>query len=142
MLNKIITLFVLLSVPFQANAEEGKFTYLEPGMESPFKGTLFDDSATAHLLTLEDYFKDQCKLKLNYELGLQNEKFEFEKADLFAKIEFLEADLESTKKQANARIALLERELKKNTRNDKHWFVIGGFAAGVGLTIGIIEAVK
>ena len=69
----MLTLIVLL-LPSLAYAEEGKFIYLEPGMQAPFKGTLFDDSATAHILTLPEYYSLQCDLDLSMQIN-SNEKY-------------------------------------------------------------------
>ena len=39
-------------------------------------------------------------------------------------------------------IAQLNDSLSKLSRNDRHWFVIGGFAIGVGVTAGIVAAIN
>ncbi len=139
MLNKILTLIVLL-LPSLAYADDGKFTYLEPGMKAPFKGTLFDDSATAHLLTLPEFYKLQCDLDLEYQMGMLQEKHLFEVKDLRSQIEFLESEKQSIVLQTDERIALLEEQVKKNTRNDRPWYLAAGVAIGVGITIGIVKA--
>ena len=56
-------------MPSIAFAQDGKFTYLEPGMQAPFKGTLFDDAATAHLLSLPQDYEMRFDLELEYQLG-------------------------------------------------------------------------
>ena len=33
-------------------------------------------------------------------------------------------------------------DISKLSRNDRHWFVIGGFAIGVGVTAGIVAAIN
>ena len=142
MLNKILTLIVLLVMPSVATAQDGRFTYLEPGMQAPFRGTLFDSSATAHLLSLPEYYQMQCDLELEYQLGLQEEKFNFERKDLQAQIIFLQDDRQSIITQTDARIALLEEQVKKNTRNDRPWYIAAGVAIGIGLTIGMMKATE
>tara|TARA_B100001113_G_scaffold350789_1_gene348607 strand:+ start:1050 stop:1484 length:435 start_codon:yes stop_codon:yes gene_type:complete len=139
MLNKILLSIVLL-MPSLAYAENGRFTYLEPGMPAPFKGTLFDDSATAHLLTLPEYYQLQCDLELEYQLGLQQEKFNFQLSDLNSQVKFLETENISITNQYNTRIELLEEQVKRNNRNDRPWYIAAGVAIGVGLTIGIMKA--
>ena len=140
MLNKILPLIVLLVVPSVAHAQDGRFTYLEPGMEVPFRGTLFDNAATAHLLSLPDYYEMNFDLELEYQLGLQEEKFNFERSDLQAQIIFLQDEKQSIVTQTDARIALLEEQVKKNTRNDRPWYIAAGVAIGIGLTIGMTKA--
>ncbi len=142
MLNKMLTLIVLLLVPSVAHAQDGRFTYLEPGMEVPFRGTLFDNSATAHLLSLPEYYQMQFDLELEYQMGLQEEKFNFERKDLKAEIFFLEEERQSIITQTDARIALLEQQVKKNTRNDRPWYIAAGVAIGIGLTIGMTKALE
>jgi len=140
MLNKILVLIVLLVVPSAAYAQDGRFTYLEPGMEVPFRGTLFDNAATAHLLSLPDYYEMNFDLELEYQMGLQEEKFNFERSDLQAQIIFLQDEKQSIVTQTDARIALLEEQVKKNTRNDRPWYIAAGVAIGIGLTIGMTRA--
>lgn len=139
MLNKILLLIVLL-VPSLAYADDGKFTYLEPGMKAPFKGTLFNDSATAHILTLPEYYELQCDLDLEYRLGMLQEKHSFEIKDLKSEIEFLQNENQSIVLQTDQRIALLEEQVRKNTRNDRPWYLAAGVAIGIGLTVGIVKA--
>lgn len=141
MLNKILPLIVLL-MPSLAFADGGKFTYLEPQMPAPFKGTLFDDSATAHLLTLPNYYQSQCDLEVDYQLGLFEEKFNFEISDLNAQIEFLQTENTNVISQYEQRIDLLEAELKKKNRNDRPWILAAGIAIGTGVTIGIVKALE
>ena len=109
-------------------------------MPAPFKGTLFDDSATAHLLTLPEYYQLQCDLELEYQLGLQEEKFNFQLTDLNAQVQFLETERTTIVNQYNTRIELLEEQVKRNNRNDRPWYIAAGVAIGVGLTIGIMKA--
>jgi hypothetical protein len=139
MLNKILLSIVLL-MPSLAFAENGRFTYLEPGMPAPFKGTLFDDSATAHLLTLPEYYQLQCDLELEYQLGLQQEKFNFELTDLNAQIQFMETEKITIVNQYDNRILMLETEIERNNRNDRPWYLAAGIAIGIGLTVGIVKA--
>ena len=138
MLNKMLLSIVLL-IPSLAYAEDGKFTYLEPGMKAPFKGTLFDDSATAHLLTLPEYYKLECDLEMDYQLNMVQEKHSFEIKDLKSQVEFLQSEKQSIITQTDERIALLEEQVKKNNRNDRPWYLAAGVAIGVGLTVGIVR---
>ena len=51
-------------------------------MQAPFKGTLFDDSATAHILTLPEYYSLQCDLEMQYKIRLMKEEYEFKIKEL------------------------------------------------------------
>tara|TARA_B100001250_G_C19701408_1_gene744922 strand:- start:50 stop:484 length:435 start_codon:yes stop_codon:yes gene_type:complete len=141
MLNKILLSIVLL-IPSLAYAEDGRFTYLEPGMKAPFKGTLFNDPATAYLLTLPEYYDMQCDLELDYQLGLKQEKHAFEIKDLESQVEFLQKENDSITLQSDERIALLEEQLRKTNKNDRPWYLAAGVVVGIGLTIGIIKGVE
>jgi len=141
MLNKILLSIVLL-IPSVAYAEDGRFTYLEPGMKAPFKGTLFNDPATAYLLTLPEYYEMQCDLELDYQLGMKQEKHAFEIKDLKSQVEFLQKENESITLQTDERIALLEEQLRKTNKNDRPWYLAAGVVVGIGLTIGIIKGVE
>lgn len=141
MLNKILLSIVLL-IPSLAYAEDGTFTYLEPGMKAPFKGTLFNDPATAYLLTLPEYYEMQCDLELDYQLGMKQEKYAFEVKDLKSQIEFLQKENSSITLQTDQRIALLEEQLRKTNKNDRPWYLAAGVAIGIGLTVGIIKGVE
>ena len=127
-------------MPSLAYAGEGKFTYLESGMQAPFKGMLFDDNATAHLLTLPEYYELQCDLELDYQLSLKEEKYNFQLKDLNAQVQFLETEKTTIINQYNTRIDLLEEQVKKNNRKDRPWYLAAGVAIGIGLTIGIVKA--
>jgi hypothetical protein len=142
MLNKIALSIVLLIMPLPALADNGKFTYVEPGMEVPFRGTLFDNDATAHLLTLPEYYELQCDLDMEYQLGMLTEKYNFEVKDLQAQLEFAEKEKVTIIEQKDSRIELLEVELKKKNKNDKPWIFGTGVTIGIGLTIGIIKSLE
>lgn len=138
MLNKILPLIVLL-IPSLAFAGNGNFTYLTEGQKSPFKGTLFDDEATAHILTLPEFYEMRCDLELEYQIGLKTEKYNFEIKDLEAKVVFLEKEKFTIVEQTDSRILLLETELKKKNKNDKPYIFGAGVAIGIVVTMGILK---
>ena len=111
-------------------------------MKAPFKGTLFNDPATAYLLTLPEYYEMQCDLELDYQLGMKQEKYAFEVKDLKSQIEFLQKENSSITLQTDQRIALLEEQLRKTNKNDRPWYLAAGVAIGIGLTVGIIKGVE
>jgi len=141
MLNKMVLLIVLL-IPSLAYADNGNFTYMIEMQTAPFKGTLFDDEATAHLLTLPDYYNLQCDLEMDYQADLLTEKHNFKIKDLTAQVEFLEKEKITIVEQKDSRIEILELELKKKNKNDKPWIFAAGTALGIGLTIGIIKSLE
>ena len=142
MLNKLALSIVLLVMPSLAFAGDGKFTYVEPGMEVPFRGTLFDNDATAHLLTLPEYYEIQCDLELEYQMGLLIEKHNFEKSDLQAQIEFVQTESSAAIMQKDSRIELLEAQLEKRNKNNRPYIFAGGVAVGIALTMGILRGME
>ena len=81
-------------------------------------------------------------MELDYQLGLQTEKYNFEIKDLQANIVFLEKEKITIVDQKDSRILLLEQELKKKNKNDKPWILAAGVAIGIGLTIGIVKSME
>jgi len=152
MLNKILSLFVVLVVTNTAYAEEGdipalksqggQFTYLEKDEPAPFEGVLLNYPAMSHFMTLPEYYQEQHRIRLQYQLGLQEEKYKFEITGLNANIDLLKAENASIIEQTDARIEMLEKELNKKTRNDRPWILAAGFAIGTGVTIGIVKALE
>ena len=49
-----------------APATNGQFTILDLNQRAPFRGTLFDPAATAHILTLQPRLRAEFQLELNY----------------------------------------------------------------------------
>ena len=141
MLNRIF-LLMLLSMPSLAYAENGKFSYVNKGQRAPFKGTIFDDKATAHLLTLPEYYQTQCDLDMEYQLGLATEKYSFQIKDLNSKVVFLQEERDITVKQKDSRIEDLEKELKKKSRGYETYAFAGCILIGIGITVGIIRGVN
>lgn len=84
----------------------------------------------------------QCDLELEYQIGLITEEFNFERSDLLAQVDFLKAENISIITQTDARILMLEEQVKKNNRNDRPWYLAAGIAIGIGLTVGIAQANK
>ena len=140
MLNRIF-LLMLLCMPSIAYAENGKFSYVNKGQRAPFKGTIFDDKATAHLLTLPDFYQTQCDLDLEYQLGRTTEKYLFQIKDLKSEIVFIQEERDITVKQKDTRIEDLEKQLKKKSRSYEPYIFAGGILVGIGVTVGIIRGV-
>ena len=128
-------------MPSIAYAENGKFSYVNKGQRAPFKGTIFDDKATAHLLTLPDFYQTQCDLDLEYQLGLTTEKYLFQIKDLKSEIVFIQEERDITVKQKDTRIEDLEKQLKKKSRSYEPYIFAGGILVGIGVTVGIIRGV-
>ena len=71
---QILSLALLFPAPiFAQEAEEPRFTQLEQGDEAPFAGTLFNPAATAQLITDSQFALEECDLKIQYLVCLDND---------------------------------------------------------------------
>lgn len=120
----------------------GKFTILDVNQRAPFRGTLFDPAATAHILTIQPRLQSEYQLQLDYRLTQLNTEHQLEIDNLNARYTALSEEYTLRLEAKDTEIVQLNDSLAKLSRNDRHWFVIGGFAVGVGVTVGIIAAIN
>jgi len=134
----IILLITLLPALCFAN---GKVAAIKKGQTAPFDGILFDKKAEATMAAKRESAVKICEIDKNYTI----KKLKAE-CDFSNRILTIEKDSEKKKHDGlmalkNAEVKRLEEVLKKSQKPDysKLWFV-GGFVAGVGLSIGIFYA--
>ena len=120
----------------------GQFTILDANQRAPFRGTLFDPAATAHILTIQPRLQAEFELELNYQLSQLTAQHELELTNLNSRYTALSDEYQLRIEAKDLEIAQLNDSLAKLSRNDRHWFVIGGFAIGVGVTAGIVAAIN
>jgi hypothetical protein len=134
----IILLITLLPALCFAN---GKVAAIKKGQTAPFDGILLDKKAEATMAAKRESAVKICEIDKNYTIKKLKAECDFDKR-------FLTIEKESEKKKhdglmdlKNAEVKRLEEALKKSQKPDysKLWFV-GGFVAGVGLSIGIFYA--
>ena len=134
----IILLITLLPALCFAN---GKVAAIKKGQTAPFDGILLDKKAEATMAAKRESAVKICEIDKNYTIKKLKAECDFDKR-------FLTIEKESEKKKhdglmdlKNAEVKRLEETLKKSQKPDysKLWFV-GGFVAGVGLSIGIFYA--
>tara|TARA_R100000700_G_C3177001_1_gene151988 strand:- start:1128 stop:1598 length:471 start_codon:yes stop_codon:yes gene_type:complete len=152
MLSKIAqTLSLVLVLCGTAQAEEsdtntafptGQFTILDVNQRAPFRGTLFDPAATAHILTIQPRLRAEFQIELDYQLSELTAQHQLELDNLDARYSALDEEYRLRIEAKDMEIAQLNASLSKLSRNDRHWFVIGGFAIGVGVTAGIVAAIN
>ena len=86
-------LLALLTLSMWSNAaiaDEGRFTFLGLNQCAPFEGILFDPAATANVLAEVQTAKEECQIRLTYELGKQATEYELELQNLRIRNEDLE----------------------------------------------------
>ena len=149
MWNKIVQILSLsLVLCGTAQAEEptetsnGRFTILDQNQRAPFRGTLFDPTATAYVLTYQDRIQAQFQLDLDYKIEQLEVEHQLEITNLNLRYDALNEEYQLRIDAKDLEIQQLNESLSKLSRNDRHWFVIGGFAIGVGVTAGIVAAIN
>ena len=126
----------LLSLAF---ADAPEYTYLEAGMEAPFSGRLFNDTASQLLADQIADATDRCQIEMDYQVGItlveKDEEIRKLKSSHKFEVQILEAEVQALE----VRIEGLE-ELKTPPKK-KFWFSLG-LISGIGITIAIAQAVN
>ena len=126
----------LLSLAF---ADVPEYTYLEAGMEAPFSGRLFNDTASQLLADQVANATDRCQIEMDYQVGITLAEKEEEIRKLKSSHKFEVQILEAEVQALETRIEGLE-ELKTPPKK-KFWFSFG-LISGIGITIAIAQAVN
>lgn len=123
-------------------ASNGRFTILDQNQRAPFRGTLFDPTATAYLLTYQGRIEAQFQLELDYKIEQLEIEHQLEVTNLNLRYDALSEEYQLRVDAKDLEIQQLNESLSRLSRNDRHWFVLGGFAIGVGVTAGIVAAIN
>ena len=126
----------LLSLAF---ADAPEYTYLERGMEAPFSGRLFNNTASQLLADQVANATDRCQIEMDYQVGITLAEKEEEIRKLKSSHKFEVQILEAEVQALETRIEGLE-ELKTPPKK-KFWFSLG-LISGIGITIAIAQAVN
>lgn len=126
----------LLSLAF---ADVPEYTYLEKGMEAPFSGRLFNDTASQLLADQIQDATDRCLIELDYQVGVALAEKEQEIRKLKSEHKYDKDILEAEVQALETRIEGLEH--LKTPPKKKFWFSFG-LITGVGITIAIAQAVN
>ena len=126
----------LLSLAF---ADVPEYTYLERGMEAPFSGRLFNDTASQLLADQVENATDRCLIELDYQVGVALAEKEQEIKKLKSEHKYEKGLLEAEVQTLETRIEGLEK--LKTPPKKKFWFSFG-LISGIGITIAIANAVN
>ena len=136
----LVVLVSLLLLPGIAFGQ-GKIASIKKGQVAPFSGILLDRKAEATMAAKRESAVKICKIDKNYTIKKLKSECDFNK-----RILTIQKDSDKKKHDAlmdlkKAEVKRLEIALKKSQKPDysRLWFV-GGFVAGVGLSIGIFYA--
>jgi len=134
----IILLITLLPALCFAN---GKVAAIKKGQTAPFDGILLDKKAEATMAAKRESAVKICEIDKNYTIKKLKAQCDFDKRFLTIEKTTAQNKHDSLMNLKNAEVKRLEEALKKSQKPDysKLWFV-GGFVAGVGLSIGIFYA--
>ena len=134
----IILLITLLPALCFAN---GKVAAIKKGQTAPFDGILLDKKAEATMAAKRESAVKICEIDKNYTIKKLKAECDFDKRLLTIEKESEKKKHDGLMDLKNAEVKRLEEALKKSQKPDysKLWFV-GGFVAGVGLSIGIFYA--
>jgi len=152
MLSKVLPVLVgilFLSTPAYAQdsedtaseSEAPKFTILDYGQPAPFRGTLFDPTATAQILTLKRRLGVEYQLELDYRISELTATHQLEMTNMQSRYTALDEEYRLRIEAKDGEIEQLNTSLSKLSKDNRHWFAIGGFAIGVGVTVGIVSAI-
>jgi hypothetical protein len=139
-MNKLLIVFVsLLLLPCIALGQ-GKIASIKKGQVAPFSGILLDRKAEATMAAKRESAVKICKIDKNYTIKKLKSECDFNK-----RILTIQKDSDKKKHDAlmdlkKAEVKRLEIALKKSQKPDysRLWFV-GGFVAGIGLSVGIFK---
>ena len=129
-------LFLLSALAF---ADAPEYTYLERGMEAPFSGRLFNDTASQLLSDQIADATDRCQIEMDYQIGILLAEKEQEINKLKSQHRLDRGTLEAEIEALEERIVGLEK--LKTPPKKKFWFSFG-LITGVGITIAIAQAVN
>lgn len=120
-------------------ADVPEYTYLERGMEAPFSGRLFNDTASQLLADQVANATDRCQIEMDYQIGVLLAEKEEEINKLKSQHKYDKETLEAKVETLETRIKNLE-EIKTPPKK-KFWFSFG-LITGMGITIAIAQAVN
>ena len=134
---------LLLMLTMSAHATEpAKFTILEYKAPAPFAGVLFDEKAMAKMLADFDIYKYSCDIKMDYQLKIQKEEYDFKLENLKIEHKSLTDEYDLFIMQKDKEIDLLANALKKTSPRYKWLYFAGGILVGTAASYGAYKAIN
>ena len=123
--------------PAETETKKPKITSLIEGQIAPFTGTLFNDVATAELITEREFALKECELRIKYAVDK-------EKTRCSLLLDTSNTSIESLQGRYNTILDLKDKEIDRLSKiavegsNDySQWWASGGFVVGVAITIAV-----
>ena len=145
MVKKILSLYLVafLMLPTIALAEESFPDYavihVEAGDTVPFAGVLLSLDAAAEMLVEKKFEDVECELQIEYELKIQEEKFQLQ-------LDFRDIEISSWKDKYESMMILKSAEndrlqdlILNQNPNKEPWMVALGFGIGTLASLGIFS---
>ena len=134
---------LLLLLTMNAGATEpAKFTVLEYKAPAPFAGVLFDENAISKMMADYDIYKYSCDIKMDYQLKIQKEEYEFKLENMRIEHKALTDEYDLFIMQKDKEIDLLANALKKTSPRYKWLYFAGGILVGTAASYGAYKALK
>jgi hypothetical protein len=120
--------------------EPAKFTVLEYKAPAPFAGVLFDENAISKMMADFDMYKYSCDIKMEYQLKIQKEEYEFKLENTRIEHKALTDEYDLFIMQKDKEIDLLANALKKTSPRYKWLYFAGGILVGTAASYGAYKA--
>ena len=134
-----LKLLMLLTMTAGAT-EPAKFTVLEYKAPAPFAGVLFDENAISKMMADYDTYKYSCDIKMDYQLKIQKEEYEFKLENMRIEHKALTDEYDLFIMQKDKEIDLLANALKKTSPRYKWLYFAGGILVGTAASYGAYKA--
>ena len=134
-----LKLLMLLTMTAGAT-EPAKFTVLEYKAPAPFAGVLFDENAISKMMADYDIYKYSCDIKMDYQLKIQKEEYEFKLENTRIEHKALTDEYDLFIMQKDKEIKALANSLRKTSPRYKWLWFAGGVVAGTALTYGAYKS--
>ena len=134
-----LKLLMLLTMTAGAT-EPAKFTVLEYKAPAPFAGVLFDENAISKMIADYDIYKYSCDIKMDYQLKIQKEEYEFKLENMRIEHKSLTDEYDLFIMQKDKEIDLLANALKKTSPRYKWLYFAGGILVGTAASYGAYKA--
>ena len=134
----IILLITFMPVFCFAN---GKIAAIKKGQKAPFDGILLDKRAEATMTAKRESAVKICEMNKDFSVKKITAECNFKKRLIVIERDTNKKKFDELMRIKNSEVKRLESALKKTQKQEytKLWFV-GGFVAGVGMSIGIFYA--
>jgi hypothetical protein len=116
----------------------GKISPLQKDQKAPFDGVLLDPTAAAKIIVSQEQAEEKCKIEIEKEVAIAKATSELDLANIKASREALQKELDTRILLKDEHIEFLENEAVKNAKkaDNGKWWLVGGIATGILLTIG------